>query len=113
MRPVPKAACRSRSTAAGASVRTDRRAPASSQLTVDSRRSAAPSSRAADDSRNGSGGVPVSSGTAGAGDVPALDYGETTSAHGFTCESAESGVTCRHDESGYGFTVARAAYELF
>lgn len=48
-----------------------------------------------------------------AGDVPALDYGETTSAHGFTCESAESGVTCRHDESGYGFTVARAAYELF
>ncbi|MBD8063791.1 hypothetical protein [Oceanitalea stevensii] len=48
-----------------------------------------------------------------AGDVPALDYGETTTAHGFTCESAESGVTCRHDGSGYGFTVARASYELF
>lgn len=48
-----------------------------------------------------------------AGDVPALDYGETTTAHGFTCESAESGVTCRHDESGYGFAVARASYELF
>ncbi|PYF96731.1 hypothetical protein SAMN05216184_11822 [Georgenia satyanarayanai] len=48
-----------------------------------------------------------------AGDVPALDYGQTTTAHGFTCESAESGVTCRHDESGYGFAVARASYELF
>lgn len=48
-----------------------------------------------------------------AGDVPVLDYDETTTAHGYTCESAESGVTCRHDESGYGFTVARAAYELF
>ena len=48
-----------------------------------------------------------------AGDVPALDYGETTSAHGYTCESAESGVTCRHDESGYGFSVARASYNLF
>ncbi|WP_454084968.1 hypothetical protein [Georgenia sp. Marseille-Q6866] len=48
-----------------------------------------------------------------AGDVPALDYGETTTAHGFTCESAESGVTCRHDDSGYGFAVARASYELF
>ncbi|MCM3661676.1 hypothetical protein M3148_11850 [Georgenia satyanarayanai] len=48
-----------------------------------------------------------------AGDVPALNYGETTTAHGFTCESAESGVTCRHDDSGYGFAVARASYELF
>ncbi len=48
-----------------------------------------------------------------AGGVPTLDYGETTSAHGYTCESAESGVTCRHDESGYGFTVARASYRLF
>ncbi len=48
-----------------------------------------------------------------AGGVPTLDYGETTSAHGYTCESAESGVTCRHDESGYGFTVARRAYDLF
>ncbi|WP_413450712.1 hypothetical protein AA0Y32_02685 [Georgenia phoenicis] len=48
-----------------------------------------------------------------AGDVPVLDYGQTTAAHGFTCESARSGVTCRHDGSGYGFSVARAAYELF
>jgi len=48
-----------------------------------------------------------------AGEVPELAYGETISAHGYTCESAESGVTCRHDESGYGFSVARATYELF
>ena len=48
-----------------------------------------------------------------AGDVPSLPYGEAISAHGYTCESAESGVTCRHDESGYGFSVARASYELF
>lgn len=48
-----------------------------------------------------------------AGDVPDLDYGEEITAHGFTCESQESGVTCRHDGSGRGFTVARAAYDLF
>ncbi|MEE6280393.1 hypothetical protein [Georgenia sp. MJ170] len=47
-----------------------------------------------------------------AGDVPALAYGETITAHGFTCESEESGVSCRHDESGSGFDVARADYEL-
>lgn len=48
-----------------------------------------------------------------AGDVPDLGYGEEITAHGFTCESQESGVTCRHDGSGYGFSVARAAYDLF
>ena len=48
-----------------------------------------------------------------AGDVSVLDYGESTSAHGYTCESAETGVTCRHDESDYGFSVARASYDLF
>jgi len=48
-----------------------------------------------------------------AGDVPTLDYGDSTTAHGYTCDSEESGVTCRHDETGYGFSVARAGYELF
>lgn len=48
-----------------------------------------------------------------AGDVPPLDYGEQVAAHGFTCDSEESGVTCRHDATGYGFSVARAAYDLF
>lgn len=47
------------------------------------------------------------------GDVPVLDYGETAEAHGYSCLSERSGVTCRHDESGYGFTVARASYRLF
>lgn len=45
-------------------------------------------------------------------DTPVLDYGRTTSAHGFTCESSRSGVSCRHDASGHQFTVARAAYSL-
>ena len=48
-----------------------------------------------------------------AGEASPLAYGETMTAHGYTCGSAESGITCTHDESGYGFTVARAAYELF
>lgn len=48
-----------------------------------------------------------------AGDVPVLDYGESTEAHGYRCTSEESGVSCRHTESGYGFSVARAEYDLF
>ena len=41
-----------------------------------------------------------------------LDYGQSESADGFTCESAETGMTCTHDESGYSFSVRRAAYTL-
>ncbi len=48
-----------------------------------------------------------------AGDVPALDYGESREAHGYTCTSSREGVTCEHEESGQGFSLARAAYELF
>jgi len=42
-----------------------------------------------------------------------LDYGSELTAHGYTCSSERSGVTCRHLDSGYGFAVARAGYELF
>ena len=37
-----------------------------------------------------------------------LDYGESISAHGFTCRSGEDGMTCESSE-GHKFRVARAA----
>src|SRR5690625_4955271 len=43
----------------------------------------------------------------------ALAYGGELTEHGFTCTSQRSGVTCRHDASGHGFTVARAGYQMF
>lgn len=48
---------------------------------------------------------------AGAG-VAVLDYGATTSAHGFTCESSRTGVFCRHDDSGHSFSLARGGATL-
>lgn len=47
------------------------------------------------------------------GAVPELGYGDEITAQDYTCSSERSGVTCRHDGTGYGFTVARAGYELF
>lgn len=41
-----------------------------------------------------------------------LDYGQTESVDGFTCESSETGMSCTHDETGYSFAVRRAAYTL-
>lgn len=40
-----------------------------------------------------------------------LDYGETISAHGFTCRSGEDGMTCESSE-GHKFRVARAAADF-
>lgn len=40
-----------------------------------------------------------------------LDYGESISAHGFTCRSGEDGMTCESSE-GHKFRVARAAAEF-
>jgi hypothetical protein len=45
-------------------------------------------------------------------DAPALPYGRSVSAGPFTCESAETGVTC-HNGDGRGFTVARATVDTF
>jgi hypothetical protein len=44
--------------------------------------------------------------------TPALGYGQEETVDGFTCTSEETGMTCRHDESGYSFAVRRAAYDL-
>ena len=43
---------------------------------------------------------------------PALGYGQEESVDGFTCTSEETGMSCRHDTSGYSFSVRRAAYDL-
>lgn len=45
---------------------------------------------------------------AAGGDVEVLPYGESKTVGGFTCDSADTGVTCRDDATGKGFTVARA-----
>ncbi len=50
--------------------------------------------------------VPAAPGT------PVLEYGETTTSGDFTCDSATSGVTCRHDPTGAGFTLARAGHQI-
>lgn len=47
----------------------------------------------------------------GATDV--LAYGTATTAHGFTCTSESSGMTCRNDATGHGFEIARARYDIF
>ncbi|MEL6985301.1 MAG: DUF6636 domain-containing protein [Actinomycetota bacterium] len=44
--------------------------------------------------------------------APALAYGNAVELGSFRCDSAQTGVTCRHS-SGSGFTVARAAVQLF
>lgn len=40
-----------------------------------------------------------------------LGYGQSVSAHGYTCTSAEAGVTCL-DGAGRGFTISRDDYAL-
>lgn len=37
-----------------------------------------------------------------------LDYGTSKTVGPFTCDSAETGMTCRDDATGKGFTIARA-----
>lgn len=43
-----------------------------------------------------------------AGDVAILKYEATKKAHGFTCKSAQTGMTCVADATGSGFSIARA-----
>ncbi len=42
------------------------------------------------------------------GDTAILDYGTSKTVGPFTCDSAETGMTCRDDATGKGFTIARA-----
>jgi hypothetical protein len=41
-------------------------------------------------------------------DTATLAYGQTKKAHGFTCASADTGMTCVADSTGTGFSIARA-----
>jgi hypothetical protein len=41
-------------------------------------------------------------------DVAILQYGGEKKAHGFTCASADTGMTCIADSTGTGFSIARA-----
>jgi hypothetical protein len=45
-------------------------------------------------------------------DVENLDWGDSVTAEGFTCTSENDGVTCRHDDSGHAFSLARRVYDL-
>lgn len=45
--------------------------------------------------------------------TPVLEYGEQTTVGAMTCASSTNGVLCRHNESGAGFSVARAGYLFF
>ena len=42
------------------------------------------------------------------GDTAILDYGTSKTVGPFTCDSAETGMTCRETATGKGFTIARA-----
>lgn len=42
-----------------------------------------------------------------------LPYGEAITAGPLRCESANSGITCRDEDTGHGFTLAFKAYQLF
>ena len=45
--------------------------------------------------------------------TPVLEYEDSTSTLGFTCTSSRSGIICRHDGTGHGFSIARAGSSLF
>ncbi|WP_232076080.1 DUF6636 domain-containing protein [Mycobacterium gallinarum] len=42
-----------------------------------------------------------------------LPSGEAITAGPLRCESANSGITCRDEDTGHGFTLAFKAYQLF
>lgn len=46
-------------------------------------------------------------------DTPVLEYGQASTVGEMTCHSSTNGVTCRHNPTGTGFSVARAGYRFF
>lgn len=46
-------------------------------------------------------------------DLTVLGYGEAVEYEGVVCVSRETGLRCENRETGHGFAVSRAAYELF
>ena len=49
---------------------------------------------------------------ASSGPARVLGYGESISASGMTCTSAEDGMTCTADDTGVGFTMRRASVDF-
>lgn len=45
--------------------------------------------------------------------LAALGYGQSMQQGSMVCEVAETGVTCRDQVSGHGFSIARAAHSVF
>ncbi|PXX63828.1 hypothetical protein DFR70_1053 [Nocardia tenerifensis] len=56
-------------------------------------------------------GAPIDGGSRGGGRV--LPYGGMLTVGPFTCDSAESGVTCTNDTTGAGFKIAREGNRTF
>lgn len=44
--------------------------------------------------------------------TPVLSYGQNLTALGFTCNTQESGISCRHDQTGQGFTFSTKGYKF-
>jgi hypothetical protein len=60
----------------------------------------------------GQGGLTCHGDTVISPDAFVLDYGKSVSLGGVTCESAESGMTCRNDR-GHGFSISKARQKVF
>jgi hypothetical protein len=43
--------------------------------------------------------------------VPALDYGQSKTVGPYTCTSTPTGIVCKEDASGRGFTLAKAGFK--
>jgi hypothetical protein len=55
----------------------------------------------------------VCAGDAVGGDDLTLEYGERLQGGAVVCESAQTGMTCTNGDTGEGFSISRATYELF
>jgi hypothetical protein len=49
----------------------------------------------------------------GAQSYKVLAYGESMRRGPFSCTSEQTGVTCRNDDTGHGFTVSRESFRGF
>lgn len=52
-------------------------------------------------------------GDSGSASAPALPYGSTVTAYGFSCTSASDGVSCLEVASGHGFRIAAESNDEF
>ncbi|MGH3677623.1 MAG: DUF6636 domain-containing protein [Mycobacterium sp.] len=55
----------------------------------------------------------VCAGDTALGGGESLGNGRSIAAGSLVCESAESGMTCRDNQTGHGFVISREAYQIF